>query len=59
MNDKVFYTKSILDDNGILHIISGWYNRYAPYVGSSTCLTIDTNVVEESESNLERELVHA
>jgi len=57
-NDKVFYTTSILDDDGILHIYSGWYNKYAPYVGQRTCISIDTKV-EDSESKLEGELINA
>jgi len=57
-NDKVFYTTSVLDDDGILHIYSGWYNKYAPYVGQSTSMTIDTKI-EDSESKLEGELINA
>lgn len=56
--DIIYYTKSIIDDDGILHVYSGWYNRYAPYVGHSTCVSIDTKV-ENTELIEKGELIHA
>ena len=47
MDKKVFYTKSIIDDNGILIIRMGWYYEEAPYIGNFAETEINLNPIKE------------